>query len=379
MSVSVATGNLPIIRMAAPRFGPEQVDAVRRVLESGNVAQGREVAAFEADFARYVGAKYSVAVANGTVALEAALVALGVVAGDEVITVPFTFFATTSSILRAGAEPIFADVHADDFVMNSSLLASLITTRTRAIVPVDLYGQMANMEEILAMAEPHGIKVLEDACQAHGASLNGHRAGALTTSAFSFYATKNLPIGEGGMVTTGDPEVARRCRAFVNHGMEEKYIHQRIGTNGRMTDLAAAIGSSMLPHLDEMNANRARNAAFLLDALRDTRLRLPEVRRGATHVWHQFTVLVPGQGHGGRDSLAAYLEDRHISTAIHYPVPTHLQAALAGRYAGGEYPVAEYLADHVLSLPVHNGLALTDLERIVDGVRSWDRATREVA
>jgi perosamine synthetase len=374
VNASVAMDSLPIIGMARPQFGHDQVAAVQRVLASGNVAQGPEVAQFERDFATYVGAEHGIATANGTVALEAALAALGVGSGDEVITVPFSFFATVSAILRAGATPIFVDISADDFTLDVAQLPNQVTGRTRGIIPVDLFGQMGEIDRILALAAPQGIAVLEDACQAHGAALNGRHAGGLTTAAFSFYATKNLPIGEGGMVTTNDAEFARRCRAFINHGMEEKYIHRSIGTNGRMMDIAAAIGNSMLPQLDAMNAARSRNAEVLRRGLQDTRLRLPKVRAGATHVWHQFTVVVPGEGDNDRNALATYLRERRISTGIHYPIPIHLQPAFAGRYAPGSFPVAEYLADHVLSLPVHSGLTASDLERVVEAVRDWDRA-----
>lgn len=357
----------PRIAIAHPMIGDEEKRAVMRVLESGQLAQGPVVEEFELAFARWVGAKHAVAVSSGTTALHLALLAHGIGEGDEVITTPFTFVASANAVLFTGATPVFVDIEPDWFCIDPARLEAAITPRTKAILPVHLYGHPAEMPALTAIARRRGLLVIEDAAQAHGAAVDGRKVGALgNTAAFSFYPTKNITSGEGGMVTTGDDAVASRVRTLRQHGESERYHHQVLGYNFRMTDLAAAIGLAQLSKLDGFNLARRRNAEFLNEGLAALpTVVLPSERRGYVHVYHQYTVRVRKQ----RDQLRQRLADRGIGTGVYYPIPVHHQPVYAGHGLIPSLPVAEQLSGEVLSLPVHPALSDADLARIVRTVR----------
>jgi perosamine synthetase len=353
-----------VIALSRPSIGDEEVDAVTRVLRSGMLAQGPEVAAFEAEFAAFVAGDtgatvHAIAAANGTMALQLALLALGVVAGDEVIVPSFTFIASANAIRSIGATPVFVDVLPDTFTVDPDAVAAAIGPRTVAIMPVHLYGHPAGMDALMPLAESHGLAVVEDAAQAHGAGLHGRPAGSFGVGCFSFYPTKNMTTGEGGMVTTTDAALADRMRLVRNHGMRERYQFEEFGTNLRMTDIAAAIGRVQLRRLGEWNLERRSNAAWLDAHLRG--VQTPVVRPGAVHVYHQYTVRSPE-----RDRLIERLGRHGVGFGVYYPTPVHRSAP----YANGNVhlPVTEALAREVISLPVRPGLSEADLETIATGV-----------
>jgi perosamine synthetase len=359
---------LKMIPIASPQIGEEERQAVLAVLDSGQLAQGPVVEEFEREFARWCGVPFAVAVNSGTAALHLLLLAHGLSEGDEVITTPFTFVASANAVLYTGAHPVFVDIDSDTFNIDPDLVEAAITPRTKAILAVDLYGHPADLGELRSIADRRGLRLIEDACQAHGAAIDGVKTGALGVGAtFSFYPTKNITTGEGGMVTTPDPEIAQRVQLLRQHGARQRYHHDIIGYNFRLTDIAAAIGVAQLRKLDRFNAIRRRNAAVLtrgLDGL--SGLRTPKERRGFDHVYHQYTVAVEQE----RDRLQQKLRDLGIGTAVHYPVPVHRQKAYVKLgYTDVSLPVAERVAGQVLSLPVHPALTDADLQRIIDSVR----------
>jgi dTDP-4-amino-4,6-dideoxygalactose transaminase len=324
--------------------------AAIRVLNSGRFVQGPEVAGFEREFAAYCGTRHAIAVNSGTSALHLALLAAGVGAGDEVITVPLTFVATASAIHYTGARIVFVDVDPKYYTMNPELLETAITPRTKGIVPVHLYGQPADMDPILDIARRHGLVVIEDACQAHGASYKGRAAGSLGHLAcFSFYPSKNLgACGEGGAVVTGDSRIEKKIRMLRDWGQESKYHHVLKGFNYRMDELQAALLRVKLPHLDAWNASRRKAAETYGDELDGSGVGLPAERAGTRHVWHVYA---------DRTSLKARLQTAGVETGIHYPYPVHLTRAFADlRHAVGSFPVSEAIAREELSLPMFPGL-----------------------
>jgi dTDP-4-amino-4,6-dideoxygalactose transaminase len=355
-----------VIRIAQPLLGEEERRAVLAVLDSGQLAAGPRVRELEERFAREVaGAALAVAVANGTSALHAALLAHGIGPGDEVITTPFTFQATANMVLATGARPVFVDV-AEDGNIDASLIEAAVNSRTRALLPVDLYGRLCDMDAIADIAARHGLALIEDACQAHGASLGGRPAGSFGTGCFSFYATKNVTAGEGGVVTTSDPALAERLRLLRSHGEVERYHSAVLGYNYRLTEVAAALALAQLDRLAAHTEARRRNAAYLSAHLRGV-LTPPEPPEPGACVWHLYTVRVPR----GRDALQAHLRKRAIESAVYYPLPVPAQKLY--RDLGYEVcaPVANRLSREVLSLPVHPGLSQADLDRIVEAVNEW--------
>jgi perosamine synthetase len=348
------------IPIARPLTGEEEIEAVTEVLRSGMLAQGPVVRRFEEEFSASCGAPYAVATNNGTSALHTALLSAGIGPGDEVIVPTFTFFATASAVSMCGATPVFADVEASTFNLDPESAASLITPRTRAILGVHLFGQTFDVDRCQKLCNDHDLLLLEDAAQAHGATWKGIPAGSLGDLAcFSFYATKNMITGEGGMITTASGELDGQIRQLINHGQKDKYLHVRLGYNYRMTDLAAAIGLVQLNRLEQMNAARKRNAAQLDRALQGLPLILPTVRKEATHVYHQYVVRVPSQD---RDRFIQALRERGISTAVHYPRCLHEQPYYRDTGYDGSCPVGERLAREVVSLPVHPALSLEELQ-----------------
>lgn len=355
-----------MIPISKPQIGPEEQRAVAEVLASGYIVQGPRTAAFEEAFARMVGVKHAVAISSGTAALHVALLAHGVGPGDEVITSAFTFIASANSVLFTGARPVFADIDAESFNLSPAAVESAITPRTKGIMPVHLYGNPAEMDALLDLADQHGLAVIEDAAQAHGAAIGDRMCGSLGTGCFSFYATKNMTTAEGGMITTDDDSLAEKCRLLRSHGMPRRYCHDSLGFNFRMTDISAAIGLVQLEKLPAANARRAANARFLSQNLAG--VTTPKERPGTTHAWHQYTVRVPD----GTDREAAVeaVREAGVGVAIFYPVPVHHQKLYRELGYEVSLPVTERLSREVFSLPVHPSLTPDDLETIVAAVNA---------
>ncbi len=358
-----------MIPIAKPIIGAEEIEAVVAVLKSGIIAQGGKVEEFEKEFARFIGTKYAVAVNSGTAALHVALLAHGIGEGDEVITTPFSFIATATSILFTGAKPVFADIDEDTYNLSVADVAKKLTRRTRAILPVDLYGHPCDMDGITKIAQENDLILVEDACQAHGAEYKGKKAGSFGSGCFSFYATKNIATGEGGMITTNDEGVADRSRMIRTHGQRERYFHEMLGYNYRMTDMAAAIGLCHLRKLEQLNGIRIENARFLTDSLKGiTGLILPVVAPNMKHVFHQYTVRIQQEFGRPRDEVKEKLNQKGIMTEVHYPLPIHKQPLYQKLGYDTHLPSAEKAAREVLSLPVHPSLTPGDLKYIVESL-----------
>jgi dTDP-4-amino-4,6-dideoxygalactose transaminase len=361
---------IPLVDLQAQyrSIKPEIDEAVLRVLDSARFVLGPEVAAFEREFAAYCRTEEAIAVNSGTSALHLALLAAGVGPGDEVITVPFTFVATVSAIVYAGATPVFVDVEPDYLTMDPGAVEGAITPRTKAIIPVDLYGQPADMDPIVSIARRRGLIVIEDAAQAHGAEYHGRRCGSLADiAAFSFYPGKNLgAYGEGGAVTTSNPAYARTIRALRDWGSEKKYEHRLKGFNYRMDGLQGAILRVKLRHLERWTELRRSRAAVYDRLFEGSGVMTPRVRPDVRHVYHVYTVRTPD-----RDLYAEALKAQGISTGIHYPIPVHLQPAHADLgYRSGSFPHAEQAAAEVLSLPMFPELTDAQVAEIAGAVRA---------
>ncbi|MGP9502567.1 DegT/DnrJ/EryC1/StrS family aminotransferase [Specibacter sp. AOP5-B1-6] len=356
------------IPAAKPIIGAEERAAVDAVMASGMLAQGREVAAFETEFSGVLlDGRASVAVNSGTSGLHLGLLASGVGPGDEVIVPSFTFAATGNSVALTGATPVFADIELDHYALDVAHVESLITDKTKGIMPVHLYGHPFAAEAFAALADKHGIDLYEDAAQAHGAALNGKKVGTFGKfGMFSLYPTKNMTSGEGGMVSTSDATVERNLRLLRNQGMETQYENELVGFNNRMTDLHAAIGRVQLTKITAWTKQRQDNAAFLTANLEG--VGTPKVAPGAEHVYHQYTIRVPE----GRDELHERLRSEfNIGSGVYYPVPNH---RLPSFNRVEDLPNTEIAAKEVLSLPVHPSLSQDDLERIVTAVNTIVKA-----
>ena len=350
-----------MIPAAKPIIGDEERAAVDAVLRSGMIAQGPEVAGFEEEFSALVDGRHCVAVNSGTSALHMALIALGIGTGDEVIVPSFTFAATANAVKLAGANPVFVDIEADSFCMDPDAFDAAITSRTRAVMPVHLYGHPADMTRIGVIASEGGIAVLEDAAQAHAAKLNGIPAGAFgAAAAFSFYPTKNMTSGEGGMVVTKSADTARTVRLLRNQGMEQRYRNEIVGFNTRLTDVHAAIGRTQLRKLAGWTARRQETAAIFDAELRG--VVTPPVAEGAEHVYHQYTIRVPGHD---RDAFMVALAELGVGSGVYYPTPVH---ALPSFDLSLDLPETRRAAQEVISLPVHPALSDEDVERVVVAV-----------
>ena len=348
----------------------EQLDAaIAAVINSSAFAGGPFVASFERDFAAYCGAQAAIGLGNGTDALWLALLALGIGPGDEVITVPNSFMATAEAISLTGAKPVFVDVDERSYNMDASLLQAAITSHTRAIIPVHLFGQTADMDAILGIAGKRGIPVVEDACQAHGAFYNGMRAGTLgVAGCFSFYPGKNLgAFGEAGAAVTSAPELETKIRVLRDHGQARKYYHSHIGWNARMDGIQGAVLAVKLKHLDAGNACRRDHARLYDELLREVEgVVTPFAFDPSRHVYHVYAVRVKG-----RDQVLSAMADRGISCAIHYPVPIHLQEAYRGLgYREGDFPVAERCAKEFLSLPMFPELTEEQIHFVAAGLKA---------
>ena len=345
-------------------------EAIDRVYRSGRFVLGEEVEAFEAEWAAYCGTAHCVSVGNGLDALSLSLRAMGIGTGDEVIVPAYTFIATWMAVTAVGAAPVPVEVDPATHLLDPARIEAAVTPRTRAVMPVHLFGQTADMAAIRAVAQRHGLRVVEDAAQAHGARERGVRAGALgDVAGFSFYPGKNLgALGDGGAVTTDDPELAERIRSLRNYGSPVKYHHDRVGMNSRLDELQAAVLRAKLARLDEWNARRRAVAATYLEALAGIDgLGLPIVRDGAEPVWHLFVVT-----HPERDRLMEALEARGVPTLIHYPFAPHQTPAYAqaGLGADGSLAGSERLAATSLSLPMHPGLTPDDVYEVGSAVRA---------
>jgi perosamine synthetase len=356
------------IPAAKPIIGDEERAAVDAVLASGMLAQGQQVADFESEFSNVLlDGRAAVAVNSGTSGLHLGLLAAGVGPGDEVIVPSFTFAATGNSVALTGATPVFADIELDHYALDVAHVESLITDKTKGIMPVHLYGHPFDVEGFGKLAADRGLDLYEDAAQAHGASVNGQKVGTFGTFAmFSLYPTKNMTSGEGGMVSTSDPAVERNLRLLRNQGMEKQYENELIGFNARMTDLHAAIGRVQLTKVLGWTAQRQSNARFLTDNL--TGVGTPKVADGAVHVYHQYTIRVAED----RDGLAKALRaEYNIGSGVYYPVPNH---RLPSFNRTEDLPNTETAAREVLSLPVHPSLSQADLERITEAVNKLVKA-----
>jgi dTDP-4-amino-4,6-dideoxygalactose transaminase len=358
-----------VIEISAVELGEDVERRVLAVLRSGQLAQGPVVAEFEGAFALVSGVSHAVAVSSGSTALVAALQALGIGAGDEVITSPFSFVATLNAILQAGATARFADIDPTTFTIDPRAVEAAVTSRTAAIMPVHLYGQPAEMDALRAIADRHDLALLEDAAQAHGATFAGQPVGSFGTGCFSFYATKAVTTGEGGMVTTNDDGVAHRLRLLRNQGMDRRYEYELIGHNYRMTELQAAIGVAELARTRERTDRRRANAALLTAGLAAVDgLALPVAAAGRAHAFHQYTVRVGSDAALSRHELAQRLRERGVATAIYYPKLMHDHDCYRSHPRVGDDEVLEArtAAREVLSLPVHAGLAPGDLDQIIE-------------
>lgn len=362
-TATISGASAPSVPLVRPVLGREELRAVAQVLRSGQLSQGPRVEEFEAAFAAMCGVRQAVAVNSGTAALMLALLAHGIGPGDEVITSPLTFIATANAVLMTGARPVFVDVREEDFNIDPGLIPARITPRTRALLPVHLYGHPCDMDRITAIAQRHSLAIIEDACQAHGAEWRGRRVGSFGTGCFSFYPTKNMTTGEGGMVTTDDPRLADRLRLLRSHGASAPYHHVELGYNFRMTELMAAIGLVQLLRLRAFTLKRRMHAAYYTRHLRA--VIPPQEGAQALHVYHQYTVRAPQ----GRDALQARLAEEGIATAVYYRTPLHLQPLYRERLAYRDsLPVAERLAGEVLSLPVWPGLRANERRRVTEAV-----------
>jgi len=357
------------LQAQAAAIGEERLRAVSSALARTDWILGEEVGLFEQEFAEYCETQFAIGVDSGTSALELALRAVGVGPGDEVITAANTFIATVLAIAHTGADVRLVDVRADTATIDSDEIAAAVTPRTKAIVPVHLYGRIADMDAISKIAAEHELVVIEDACQAHGARYNGQRAGALGhAAAFSFYPAKNLgACGDAGAVVTSDPEIDDAVRLLRNYGQREKYHHETVGFNRRLDTIQAAILRVKLRHLDSWNARRIESAAAYSELLEGANVIVPAPARDASHVWHLYVV-----ESAQRDALRAGLGELGIETGIHYPIPIHMQEACQDLgYAPGSFPISERLAGRILSLPMFPELTRGQLEYVATHLRQF--------
>jgi len=363
-----------MIPISRPLIEDEEKAAVLAVLESGQLAHGARVQEFEARFAEFVGAAHAVAVTSGTSSLHLAVLAHGIGPGDEVITPAFSFVASADCALFVGARPVFADIEPRTFTLDPADIESRITARTRAIVPVHLFGQTCDLEAIAGIAQAHGLPLIQDACQAHGATFQGKPLGAFGTACFSFYATKNMTTGEGGMIVTNDAGVAERARMLREHGSRRRYVHERLGYNLCMTEFQAAIGLAQLPKLERWNVKRRANAEFLTRGLLGVPgVVPPSVRPGAQHVFHQYTVRVEH-----RDQVLPFVIEQGVGAGVYYPAPIPHQPSYQRLGYDENMPESERASREVMSLPVHPALSQEDLDRVVEAVAVGVRSARSV-
>ena len=357
------------IPVARPAIGQEEISAVTEVLKSGMLASGERVLEFERKFADFCGTTHAVAVNNGTAALHAALLAADIGPGDEVIVPAFSFVATASAVAMCGAKPVFADVDDQTFNILPGQVEERVTPKTRAVIGVHLFGQPCDIQAVQDCCESHNLKFIEDAAQAHGALYKGQKVGGFGHfGCFSFYATKNMITGEGGMVTTSEKAYNERLRLLINHGQSEKYLHTRLGYNYRMTDIGAALGIVQLKKLEKFNLRRRKNAEFYNANLSARGLVTPITLHTVSHVFHQYVVRLTEEFPMSRADFIEYLKAKGIGSAVHYPIPLHRQPLFGLQNDPDPCPVSTSLAASVLSLPVHPLLDQKELTYICDTI-----------
>ncbi len=370
---STKSNNNSPIHIAKPIIGIEEKQAVLKVLDSGILASGQQVTQFENNFKTYITANHAIATSNGTTALHAALKAHGITKEDEVITSPFSFVATANAIRYVGASPVFADINPKTFNIDPNQIKNKITSKTKAILVVHLFGNPCNMQEIEKIAKRHNLTIIEDACQAHGASINQKKIGSTHTACFSFYPTKNMTTAEGGIITTNKQEIADKLRLIVSHGSKKRYHHSHYGHNFRMTNIAAAIGIEQLKKLDKFNQKRKDNATFITNNLKNLKhITLPNIHNG--HAIHQYTISIPTSNpqNKQRNHLKDYLKQHNIGSEIYYPIPIHKQK-IYKRHNNEIHINTEKASKEVLSIPIHPSLSKSDLKRISDTITTWDQ------
>lgn len=362
-----------MIPISAVQFGDDEEQMILDVLRSGSIAQGAKVKELEDLFGELFDAPHVIAVNSGTSALIAALHVLDLKPGDEVITSPFTFVATINAILQTGATVTFADINADDFNVDPTAVADRVTSNTKVLLPVHLFGQMADMEPLHTLARTHGLAIVEDAAQAHGATYRGNYAGSYGLGTFSLYATKNITTGEGGLIATSDDALADQLRVLRNQGMRERYQYEMAGNNYRLTDLQAALGIPQLRRYASTVEVRQRNARRLAEGLEDVPgLVVPRELERRSHVWHQFTVRITEDARVNRDQFVAELADRGVGSGVYYPRLVFDYDAFRSddRVCADDVPVAAQVVTEVLSLPVHTALSETELDHVIASVRA---------
>jgi len=365
-----------MIAISKPLIEEEEINAVVEVLKSGMIAQGPKTKELEDMFAKLCGTKHSIAFSNGTTAIHTAVRALGISDGDEVITVPFTFVATANPVLMERGKVVFVDIAEDDFCIDPNKIEEKITDKTKAIIPVDLFGQIYKYKEIKKIADKYDLKILEDACQAVGATQDGKVAGSFgDAGAFSLYATKNIATGEGGMLTTDDDDIARHAKMYRHHGQDEavRYEYLELGHNYRMTDIAATIGVEQMKKLDRIIETRVRNAQLFNEGLSNLKgIITPKVSEGNTHVYHQYTIRITEEYGHTREELMEFLKENEIGCGIYYPKPLHMHEHFRKMgYKEGDFPVSEMLSKEVLSLPVNPFVTKEDVEFIIDKIEEF--------
>jgi dTDP-4-amino-4,6-dideoxygalactose transaminase len=356
-----------MIHIAKPNIGIEEKRAVLEVLNSAMLAQGDVVLEFEKELCDYFGVGHAIVTSNGTTALHAALIANGIGLGDEVITTSFSFIATGNVIKMCLAKPVFVDVDLDSFNIDVSLIEKAITSKTKAIMPVHLFGRPAQMDEIERLAKRYNLIVIEDSCQAHGATFNGKKVGSYGTGCFSFYPTKNMTTGEGGVILTNDEKVASDLRKIISHGSVKRYYHDSLGFNYRMTNISAAIGLEQLKKLDYFNSRRINNAKYLNENLEGIAgLVLPKIVDG--HVFHQYTIRLTSEFGISRDEFISLLREGGVGSSVFYPLPIHKQEAYK-EFNHICLSVSEKVSREVVSLPVHPLVDYDDLVKIVSVIK----------
>jgi dTDP-4-amino-4,6-dideoxygalactose transaminase len=362
---------IPLVNLRA-QYAPlkdEILRGIEHVFDGMMLFLGENVQALETEFAQFCGASYGVGVSDGTAALHTILRAMNIGHGDEVITVSHTFIATPEAILLAGAKPVFVDIDPITYLMDVSKIEAKITPRTKAILPVHLYGQIVDMDPLIELAHKYHLRVIEDACQAHGAEYKGRKAGTLgDAAAFSFYYSKNLgAYGEGGFITTNDGELYRNIRMIRDHGSERRYYHDLVGMNARLDEIQAVVLRAKLPHLAEWNQRRRAHAALYNQLLQASPAVTPVEKNGNGHIYHLYVIRVPR-----RDELQAWLKERGIFTGIHYPVPNHLQPALKSLgYKQGDFPVTEQVVGEIISLPMFAELTDEEINSVVTSLNEF--------
>lgn len=354
------------IPVAQPSIDQEEASEVNSVLNSGMLAMGSKVKEFEDNFSRYLNANHSVAVSNGTVALWLSLKAIGIKEGDEVITTPFSFIATANSILFCGAKPVFVDIDERTYNIDPEKIKQKITSKTKAVMGVHLFGQPFDLKTVKEICEDNNLSLIEDAAQAHGAEFNGAKVGTTGIGCFSFYPTKNMTTGEGGIITVNNDALDTSLRLMRNHGDEGKYNHTMLGYNSRMTDLQAAIGLVQLRKLDRMNAVRIKNAQYYNENINVEGITTPHVDHNMKHVYHQYVLRLESNFPLSRDEFMQYLSSKGVGSAVHYPKPIYMQPIYQQMgYEQGICPIAEEMAQRVVSIPVHPGVGEEELKYIV--------------